>query len=407
MNQSGELVQLALVAQNARKIPKLLFSFVKRKNIEIVARNALDVMRKPRWRGYLNHNKVTCDDIIHKALRWICNSQDMVGTGGVGCYEFYRWTSGYPEVTGYIIPTFWECYEQYADPALKERALKMADWCISIQRPTGGWEGGYQGDGKPDTVFNTGQIIRGLIATFEHTGDEKHLHSAIRAANWIVEAQDIDGSWTRHNYKGMKRVYDTYVSAALARLFSITGNQTYAGSANLNCEFAIRQQLKNGWFDLCDNTVKGNSFPVTHTIAYTIDGLLETGRILKNNKFIDSGKLAADAILERYADSGILPARLDNRWNKSAWYSCNTGNAQMGIIYMTLHDIYGTKEYLEYAKYLLDHLAYVQDLNSVGDCCDGGIAGSYPVWGLYCPFKFPSWGAKYLIDLALMVSGKS
>ena len=33
----------------------------------------------------------------------------------------------------------------------------------------------------------------------------------------------------------------------------------------------------------------------------------------------------------------------------------------------------------------------------------GGIAGSYPIWGMYCPLKYPSWAAKYFIDLSILI----
>ena len=102
----------------------------------------------------------------------------------------------------------------------------MADWEISIQRPDGGWEGYYEGDGMPSIVFNSGQVIRGLLRTFKGTNNEKYLESAMRA-DWIVATQDSDGSWSSNNYKQMKRVYDTYVCAPLSELYIITKDKKY------------------------------------------------------------------------------------------------------------------------------------------------------------------------------------
>ena len=64
----------------------------------------------------------------------------------------------------------------------------------------------------------------------------------MRASDWIVNNQEDDGSWTRANLRQMKRVYDSYVSAPLARLARITGNETYAGAAIRNCEFVLQEQ---------------------------------------------------------------------------------------------------------------------------------------------------------------------
>ena len=36
------------------------------------------------------------NSLSKKGILWIKSSQDKVGSGGVGCYEFYRWTKGYP-----------------------------------------------------------------------------------------------------------------------------------------------------------------------------------------------------------------------------------------------------------------------------------------------------------------------
>jgi hypothetical protein len=59
--------------------------------------------------------------------------------------------------------------------------------------------------------------------------------------------------------------------------------------------------------------------------------------------------------------------------------------------------------YLNTSLKLVDFLAWVQRLNGVGTGRRGGIAGSYPIWGLYCPLKYPSWATKYFVDLLLLV----
>jgi hypothetical protein len=32
----------------------------------------------------------------------------------------------------------------------------------------------------------------------------------------------------------------------------------------------------------------------------------------------------------------------------------------------------------------------------------GGVSGSYPVWGRYQPFRYISWGCKFLADALLL-----
>lgn len=246
-------------------------------------------------------------------------------------------------------------------------------------------------------------MLRGLIRTYKETGERKYLDSAIKGADWIVRTQDPDGSWTSTNFKQMKRVYDTYVTAPLAELYEITKNEEYKKSCIRNCDFVLLHQHANGWFELCDNTLLNNEAPVTHTISYTIDGLIETGQRLGIEKYIAAGKLAADAVMHKAEILPVLPARLDKDWKKRADYVCNTGNAQLGIILMRLFEITGEYRYMNTALKLADFLAYVQNLNGVGHDREGAITGSYPIWGMYCPLKYPSWATKYYIDLLFLI----
>jgi uncharacterized protein YyaL (SSP411 family) len=393
-----------LASKHKHKLFPLFISAFNPNNAIVLAKNLKSIAFGNTWEEYVQHSGVSYRKLAKHTLKWLKHAQDQVGNGGVGCYEFYRWTKGYPEVTGYIIPTFWDCYHAFRDEDLKKRAIAMADWELGIQKEAGGWEGYYEGDGQPPVVFNSGQVLRGLNRAYLETGEQKYLQSAIKAADWIVDAQDTDGSWTTANYKQMKRVYDTYVAAPLAQLWSITKYDRYAQSSRKNCQFAISNQHQNGWFDLCDNTLLNNEAPVTHTLAYTIDGLIETGGILAEPAFIAAGKKAADALLHKIEILPYMPARFDKDWKQRANYVCNTGNAQLGIIFMRLFELEKDPRYLNAALKIVDFLAYVQSLNGVGKHRKGGITGAYPVWGMYCPLKYPSWAAKYFIDLLLLAS---
>src|SRR5262249_21291603 len=87
----------------------------------------------------------------------------------------------YPEVTGYIIPTL-------LDAGQHPLALELMRWLISIQRPDGGVEG-YD-DGEP-YLFDTGQVMRGLVATFNLLTESQH---ALRqAADWMLANADEHG----------------------------------------------------------------------------------------------------------------------------------------------------------------------------------------------------------------------
>jgi hypothetical protein len=142
---------------------------------------------------------------------------------------------------------------------------------------------------------------------------------------------------------------------------------------------------------------------LTHTIGYTIDGLLETGEALGDQRFVAAAKLAADAMLDLVAESPWLPARLDEEWRPRARYVCVTGAAQLGGILMKLHGRTGEPRYRDGALALVEVLSEVQRMAGPGRARRGGLPGSFPIWGAYAPLKLPSWGVKYHLDLLLLV----
>ena len=392
---------LPLLRENARELAYKCVGALWPPNFAVVVRNAAVRSQPEPWRTRSIEEKTHIKQHVSLALDWLKHSQDKVGSGGIGSYQLYGWTRGYPEVTGYTIPTFWDAGQVFADVDLGRRARWMSDWELSVQKPGGGWEGGVVGDGEPPIVFNTGQVVRGLVRTYEETRDETYLEAAKRAGDWIVRNQDEDGSWATANYRQMKRVYDSYVAAPLVRLARITGNDRYSDAARQNCEFVLANQRQNGWFENCDNSPYFNDAPITHTLCYTTDGLLETGQLLDEERFVDAALKAADGLRSAVHPGGYFPGRLNAEWQPSVKWSCLTGCAQLGIVLMKIYELRGDREQLATARSLFSFVAYVQRLGSIGRARRGAIAGSFPIWGTYAPLRFPCWATKYFVDLGL------
>jgi hypothetical protein len=389
---------IPITKRNLKNLTLMTLATLWPPNTFVLARNAVAARRPEPWRGYMERNPATLQTLADEALTWICHSQDRVGSGGVGDYQFGGWTPGYPEVTGYIVPTLWDYHRLLERDELARRAIRMSDWELGIQKPGGGFESLYEGEGRPPVMFNTGQVIRGLTRTYEETGEARYLEGAVRAADWIVANQDPDGSWTKIGYLGMNRTYDVYAAAALARLSNVTGNDAYGRAAVANCEFALRNQHPNGWFDLCDNTPRGNATPSTHTLCYTADGLIESGEALGADAFIAGGMRAAVALMDQVEPSGRLPGRFDRDWRPASRYVVLTGSAQLGLILTKLYRREGDERLLRTARSLLDFLAFAQELNGVGRNRRGGMVGSFPIWGRYVPLKHASWATKFFLD---------
>ncbi len=339
------------------------------------------------------------------AVECLLQAQDASPDDGIASYHLVNgWTSSYPETTGYIIPSLLEYAARNNDKNIRNKAVRAADWLLGIQKPSGGWQGGRINENKAEIVFNTAQIIRGLLAVYSLSKDQKYIDGAIKAGDWLCHVQDKNGGWTKHALMGRARVYDSYVDYPLLLLYRETGIEKYKHAATKNLDWIVtKKQHKNAWFEDCDNTVKRNNRPILHTIAYTIDGLLDCGIYLDKRKYIQAAKKAADVLKDKFDKDGFLHGRYDMEWNGSE-HMILTGCAQMSVIWLKIAHYSGNRTYFESASRMNALLIHLQNKGFKKESVNttGALNGSYPLWGRYEPFAFPNWAAKYLAD-ALML----
>lgn len=335
---------------------------------------------------------------LHDAIGWLEKAINPVDGGFRTWYYQSGWTTSYPETSGYIIPTLLVYAENYNRNDLIKRCIQTADWLINIQKPSGGWQSGYIHENKKEVVFNTGQVIRGLYAVYKKTGYNKYLDACIKACDWLSGIQEEDGSWQRFAFMQEKRVYESYVDHPLLLIAQETGNQRFELSARKNLEWILTQQASTGWFRNCDNTIKHNDRPILHTIAYTLDGLIQCGILLNEQKYIQSAKLAADKLLDIFLSKGWLHGRWDSQWRGSQAMIC-TGEAQMALVWKLLYDYTGEEKYMHAVRKTNNQLCYIQKHHTDSSHpAQGGMPGSFPLWGRYEPFGFPNWATKYFAD---------
>lgn len=372
-------------------------------------------LAKELWRYYLSGNRFYKDKPVGAKLRklgmarsvsWLLYAQQPTADNGMGSYHMInKWSSSYPETTGYIIPTLLQYAAANNDSNIREAAIRAADWLISIQRPSGGWQGGRINENRPEIVFNTAQIIRGLIAVYKLGAGEKYLDHAAKAGDWLCSVQESSGEWIRFALMGQARVYDSYVDYPLLLLFRETGKEKYRQHAFRNLEWIVNEKKHvNGWFEDCDNTMKRNDKPILHTIAYTIDGLLDCGVFLGERRYIEAAKTAADELKGKFDRDGYLHGRYDKDWNGSE-HMILTACAQMSIVWMKMAFYAGNKAYASSAYAMNTLLLHLQNRCSGSVNTRGALSGSYPFWGKYEPFAFPNWATKYLAD-ALMLEAE-
>lgn len=343
---------------------------------------------------------------LRSAVGYLLRAQQRGADAGMGSYHLTTgWGASYPETTGYAIPTLLAAADLLGQPELRAAAIRSADWLLSIQRADGGWQGGRVGEVRPSIVFNTAQVVRGLLAAHAVTEQPKYLEAALHAGRWMVSAQDDDGAWRASNFMGAARVYDTYVDAPLLRLHTLAGDERFLQAATKNLSWVLAQQQQRGWFANADNTERHNDRPITHTIAYTLDGLLECARITGDMQYATAAIRAAHPLAERYRDQGRIHGRYDARWQGSE-HPLMTGCAQLAIVWMRLADLTNEALYRDVAQRMVHYLKSVQHLGTPGPAeAEGALPGSFPLWGRYEKFAFPNWGTKYFADALLCAEG--
>lgn len=362
------------------------------------------VFRPGVFRSVPAYSHETRKESLHLAAGWLLESQKATGDGGMGSYNLVnKWSSSYPETTGYIIPTLIDYGGKFNEGTALEASVRAADFLVDIQKDSGGWQGGRIHENKPEIVFNTGQVIRGMMAAYQHAGNSEYLDAAVRAADWLCKIQHPEGFWKMHALMNQARVYDTYVDAPLLQLAEITGDPKYRQAAVRNLDWVIGKNIRpNGWFSDCDNTVKRNNKPILHTIAYTMDGLIDSSRWLKDDQYLQAASIGASALCDLFLRQGFLHGRYDQDWKGREYFLC-TGGAQMVLIWLKLYLTVRGKNYLEAASRMIDLMIFIQRrFRDEKPETLGAIPGSFPIWGRYEPFAFPNWATKFFCD-ALML----
>lgn len=366
------------------------------------------VLWRDRWPGRAN---IYPDrEHLETALDWLCRAQDACPEGGVSAGYFLGrgWAPPYPETTGYIIPTLLRGAALLGRPELIERAVRLGDWERAIQLTDGAVRGGRSRlEAAPyPIVFNTGQVVFGWVSLHRALGESRFLEAAQRAADWLVQVQDEDGKWSRHVHGKAATVYHSRVAWALFEAGAETGDPRYSGAAAANIRWTLDQLDADGWSSLM--ALEPGDSPLTHTIAYTLRGLLESLTHLEAETAARAKAAvttAATALAGRIRPAGgrpaTLPATFGPGWVPVARYSCLTGEAQLVGVWTRLHRLTGDPRFRRAARRLLLGVKAAQVLATRHPGIHGGLAGSRPLGGGYVPFAYPNWAAKFLADALL------
>lgn len=339
---------------------------------------------------------------LDEVMGWLARAQD-AGEGGVAGYFSFGsgWRAPYPETTGYIIPTMFDYARAEEHRDFRDRAIRAADWILTVQLATGAFPGGFTDREPHPIVFNTGQILQGLVRAYEETADEKYLRAAEAAGDWLTHTQDSDGAWRKSTYRNQPHTYHTRVAWPLLQLNQICPKASYVQAAEKHLHWAMSNQLPNGWFQQNALYLERDS-ALTHSLAYAIRGLLESGLLLSNQDFISSAKKASAVLLEQFQTTGALQASYDKDWASSDNYACVTGNAQLAGIWLRLYETEHDPQHRDAGFKMSARLVEMQNVSSTNDGIRGGVKGSNPISGGYMSYCYLNWAAKFFADLLML-----
>ncbi|KKS06199.1 MAG: hypothetical protein UU61_C0043G0001, partial [Parcubacteria group bacterium GW2011_GWB1_41_4] len=251
-------------------------------------------------------------------------------------------------------------------------------------------------------VFNTGQVMLGLVSLYRFTHKNDFLSAAKKAADWLILIQKSEGFWIEAD--GFEpKAYQARVAWALLLVWQEFGQKKYYQSAQKNIEWTLSQQKDNGWFE--NMALDSKTGPWTHLMGYTISGLWESGQLiedleLKKRVFL-SIELFFKNIFPKIKNNGFLAGEFDESWKADVSYSCLVGNLQLAIICLKFYHKIKNQEYLRKANRLVDYVCEKQITGGSKEFL-GSLPGSWPVDGKYAPYFLPNWTAKFFIDVALL-----
>jgi len=346
------------------------------------------------------------------AVEWLLRAQSATPDDGVALGYFPceseqgdGWRPSYPETTGYIITSLLTYARQAGDETVASAALRMARWEIDVQMPSGAVQGGPVCPPEQQTAaaFNTGMVLDGWCSAYQYAPDPHVFAAARRAADFLVNDVDDEGYFRTNGEfvsKGENKTYTCLCAWAIYRLGVIADDETYKAKAIAVIEAALRQQQANGWF--AHNCLSQSDAPLTHTIGYTLQGVLEVGLLAGRDDFIQAARVAVDAILPRIGRNGYLPGRFFSDWAPGGLSSCLTGSAQIAIVCYRLAEHTGLTQYRVAADKLVNFLKALQLRKSEETNANGAIAGSFPLFGGYMRAGYPNWATKYFLDGLLL-----
>lgn len=298
--------------------------------------------------------------VYKKAISWI-EANTIVEKTGKSIINNTNCPKGYPEVTGYYIPTLirW---------GYRELAIDYAKWLISIQHNDGSW---YDTFDQMPYVFDTAQILKGLLAAYSIWPDENVKNSIIKGAMWLAGNIQHDGRFKAADEsiwkmpKAYSELIHLYCLSPIREVGIHFSKPELLEMVDLSIDYYKQNHMEEILhFDL-----------LSHFYAYVMEALVDLGEL-------ELAKAAMNNIGNFQTEDGAVPGYNDVHW------VCSTGLFQLALTWFRVGDIERGNKAFSYACRLQNE--------------SGGWYGSYPSVedesNDYFAASEISWAVKYFLD---------
>jgi len=222
--------------------------------------------------------KVTKDpkwlERFHLAVDWVANNVYLKGEGLF--YDTYSATRDLKAPIEKSRPhtddaVFWVAYKEFKDQLYLQIFREVSDRLLKDEDPPGNWikykpcepsafEG--RGDIHPRHAWWWGYP---MLAAYDAFGEQKYLDAAVRAAQWYIDNNNLDGGYYYHTTKsGGKHLSFDFCTSAVGcavimwvDLWKRTGDEKYVKEIETSLGFLLRAQFNR---DVQDQNIRGAFF---------------------------------------------------------------------------------------------------------------------------------------------------
>jgi len=338
------------------------------------------------------------EESLSKNLAWITKSFAYNNNLGSCSYknELGFNSTTYPETTGYLLITLLKAYEHSQNERFLELANNQIKFFSSIQNTDGSFF--QKENNRQPIIFDTAQILLGFCRLYQHTPTDVILDIVTKSLNWLNSNLNTEGIFLNYNYK--KSYNPSYYTRVFWPMLEASNVLELEHSSDVvnGIERIIKSQNKSLSFP--DTSFDGQVKALTHTMAYTVRGLLECSILSSRSDIFSIVEKYMDKMQKIVVRDEKLFGSYNQDWEPDKSFVCVAGNLQFALIALKLD----TPKYIQLITTLLSPV--IKSQRSFG-FNKGAVPSSLPIWGKYQRFRYTNWTQKFYSDALLHLLNKS